>query len=132
MTTKTQTPTKSTKPAYIAYHVRNNKDEQGEGFLARIGVLFPHADGNSSLVQNPIPVYKKMAQLCTRDLCGYFLQQRGHATRTHTVRFRIASAALLADETLCRRSPRSVPSANPVRLSGTVAVHACSLAARMA
>ena len=46
MTTKTQTPTKSTKPAYIAYHVRNNKDEQGEGFWTRIGVAFPHADGN--------------------------------------------------------------------------------------
>ena len=46
MTTTTTTPTKSTKPAYIAYHVRNNKDEQGEGFWTRIGVAFPHADGN--------------------------------------------------------------------------------------
>jgi hypothetical protein len=25
MTTKKQTPTKSSKPAYIAYHVRNNR-----------------------------------------------------------------------------------------------------------
>ena len=57
MTTKTQTSTKSTKPAYIAYHVRNNKDEQGEGFWTRIGVAFPHADGNGfSLLIETFPL----------------------------------------------------------------------------
>jgi hypothetical protein len=44
MTTEKQTQTKSTKPAYIAYSVRNN-DEQGEGFWTRIGAAFPHKDG---------------------------------------------------------------------------------------
>jgi hypothetical protein len=44
MATKKQTQTKSSKPAYIAYTVRN-RDEQSEGFWTRIGVAFPHADG---------------------------------------------------------------------------------------
>jgi hypothetical protein len=43
MTTENN-PTKSTKPAFIAYHVRN-KDGQGEGFWTRCGVAFPNADG---------------------------------------------------------------------------------------
>jgi len=43
-TKKQQSETKSNKPAYIAYHVRNN-DEQGEGFWTRIGATFPHKDG---------------------------------------------------------------------------------------
>ena len=40
-----ETQTKSTKPTYIAYHVRNNKDEQGEAFWTRIGAAFPNKDG---------------------------------------------------------------------------------------
>ncbi|HEX4606603.1 MAG TPA: hypothetical protein VH092_00200 [Urbifossiella sp.] len=44
MTTTKQTPTKSTKPVYIAYTVRN-RDDQEDGFWTRIGVAFPHQDG---------------------------------------------------------------------------------------
>ena len=43
MTTTKETKTKSSKPAYIAYHVRNR--EGGEGFWTRIGSAWPHKDG---------------------------------------------------------------------------------------
>jgi hypothetical protein len=57
MTTTKETKTKSSKPAYIAYHVRNNKDEQGESFWTRIGVAFPHADGKGfNLLIETVPL----------------------------------------------------------------------------
>jgi hypothetical protein len=57
MTTKKETTTKSSKPAYIAYHVRNNKDEQGEAFWTRIGVAFSHQDGKGyNLLIETIPL----------------------------------------------------------------------------
>jgi hypothetical protein len=45
MANNKETQTKSSKPAYIAYNVRNNNDEQGAGFWTRMGVAFPHKDG---------------------------------------------------------------------------------------
>ena len=57
MTTKKETQTKSSKPAYIAYHVRNNKDEQGESFWTRIGVAFSHQDGKGfNLLIETVPL----------------------------------------------------------------------------
>ncbi|HEX4613240.1 MAG TPA: hypothetical protein VH092_33950 [Urbifossiella sp.] len=44
MTTAKRTTTKTSKPAYIAYTVRNNEDQK-EGFWTRLGVAFPHQDG---------------------------------------------------------------------------------------
>jgi hypothetical protein len=44
MTTETKTSTKpSSKPAYLAYHVRDGKGEKG--FFTRIGAAWPNADG---------------------------------------------------------------------------------------
>jgi hypothetical protein len=45
MATKKETTTKSSKPTYIAYHVRNNSEEQGDSYWTRIGAAFPHKDG---------------------------------------------------------------------------------------
>ena len=57
MTTKKETQPKSSKPAYIAYHVRNNKDEQGESFWTRIGAAFPHKDGKGfNLLIETVPL----------------------------------------------------------------------------
>ena len=57
MTTTKETQTKSSKPAYIAYHVRNNKDEQGEAFWTRIGVAFSHQDGKGfNLLIETVPL----------------------------------------------------------------------------
>jgi hypothetical protein len=56
MSTKKETTTKSTKPTYIAYSVRNN-DEQGEGFWTRIGAAFPHKDGKGfNLLIDVVPL----------------------------------------------------------------------------
>ena len=41
---KQSTETKSSKPAFIAYHVRNN-EKQDDSYWTRIGVAFPHQDG---------------------------------------------------------------------------------------
>jgi hypothetical protein len=55
MTTKNETTNKSTKPAYIAYHVRDGKNDKG--FFTRIGVAFPHKDGNGfNLLIDVIPL----------------------------------------------------------------------------
>lgn len=48
MTTETNT-TKSSKPAYIAYHVRDGRGEKG--FFTRIGAAWPNADGKGFNVQ---------------------------------------------------------------------------------
>ena len=42
---KQHSETKSSKPAYIAYSVRNSEDQK-EGFWTRIGAAFAHKDGN--------------------------------------------------------------------------------------
>jgi hypothetical protein len=49
MTTDTNTPPKSNKPAYTAYHVRDGKGEKG--FFTRIGAAWPNADGKGFNVQ---------------------------------------------------------------------------------
>jgi hypothetical protein len=57
MPTKKETTTKSSKPAYIAYSVRNNNDEQGDGFWTRIGAVFPHKDGKGfNLLLDAFPI----------------------------------------------------------------------------
>jgi hypothetical protein len=57
MATKKETTTKSTKPAYIAYSVRNNSEEQGDSFWTRIGAAFPHKDGNGfNLLIDVVPL----------------------------------------------------------------------------
>lgn len=54
--------TKSTKPAFIAYQVRNSKGEQGEGFWNRVGAAFPHADGKGyTVLLDAIPLDGKVA-----------------------------------------------------------------------
>ena len=49
MATKKETTTKSSKPAYIAYHVRNGKN--GKGFFTRIGAAWAHQDGKGFNIQ---------------------------------------------------------------------------------
>ena len=57
MATNKETQTKSSKPAYIAYHVRNNKDEQGDSYWTRIGAAFAHKDGKGfNLLIETIPL----------------------------------------------------------------------------
>jgi len=57
MTTKKETQTKTSKPAYIAYHVRSAKDEQGESYWTRIGVAFAHQDGKGfNLLIETVPL----------------------------------------------------------------------------
>jgi hypothetical protein len=57
MANNKETQTKSSKPAYIAYHVRNNKSEQGEAFWTRIGVAFAHQDGKGfNLLIETVPL----------------------------------------------------------------------------
>jgi hypothetical protein len=52
-----ETQTKTSKPAFIAYHVRDNKDEKGESFWTRIGVAFPHNDGKGfNLLIETVPL----------------------------------------------------------------------------
>lgn len=56
MANKKQSETKSTKPAYIAYHVRNSEDQK-EGFWTRIGVAFAHQDGKGfNLLIETVPL----------------------------------------------------------------------------
>jgi hypothetical protein len=60
MTTENNT-TKSTKPAFIAYQVRNGKDEQSDGFWNRVGAAFPHADGKGyTVLLDAIPLDGKI------------------------------------------------------------------------
>jgi hypothetical protein len=49
MTTETKTTTKSSKPAYSAYHVRDGKGEKG--FFTKIGAAWPNADGKGFNIQ---------------------------------------------------------------------------------
>ena len=49
MTTETNT-TKSTKPVYLAYHVRDGKGDS-KGFFTKIGAAWPNADGKGFNVQ---------------------------------------------------------------------------------
>jgi hypothetical protein len=59
MSTNNQTPTKSAKPAFIAYHVRDGKNEKG--YFTRIGVAFPHKDGNGfTLLIETVPLDGKI------------------------------------------------------------------------
>jgi hypothetical protein len=59
MSTNNQTPTKSAKPALIAYHVRDGKNEKG--YFTRIGVAFPHKDGNGfTLLIETVPLDGKI------------------------------------------------------------------------
>jgi hypothetical protein len=59
MTTKKQTTTNSAKPAFIAYHVRDGKNEKG--YFTRIGVAFSHKDGNGfTIMIDAIPLDGKI------------------------------------------------------------------------
>ena len=59
MTTDTK-KTKSAKPAYIAYQVRDGKTDKG--FFTRIGVAFPHSDGQGfNVLLDAIPLDGKIA-----------------------------------------------------------------------
>ncbi|OWK46466.1 hypothetical protein [Fimbriiglobus ruber] len=54
MTTKNKS-TKSTKPAFIAYQVREGKDEKG--YFNRIGIAFSHSDGKGfNLLIDALPL----------------------------------------------------------------------------
>ena len=44
-----QNETKTTKPAYIAYHVRDGKND--ESYWTRMGVAFAHQDGKGFNLQ---------------------------------------------------------------------------------
>jgi hypothetical protein len=62
MTTNKETQTKSTKPAYIAYHVHDSNTVKG--MFNRIGVAFPHKDGNGfNLLLDVIPLDGKIIVL---------------------------------------------------------------------
>jgi len=59
MSTKKTTPTKSNLPAFIAYHVRDGKNDKG--YFSRIGVAFAHKDGNGfNLLIETIPLDGKI------------------------------------------------------------------------
>jgi hypothetical protein len=38
-------------PAFVAFHVRENKDPNGKGFWTRIGAAWPHEDGEGFNLQ---------------------------------------------------------------------------------
>ncbi len=59
MATKKKTPTKSTQPSHIAYHVREGKNEKA--YFSSIGVAFPHKDGKGfNLLIETIPLDGKI------------------------------------------------------------------------
>ena len=49
MTTETKPQTKSSKPAYSAYHVRDSKGDKG--FFTKIGAAWANADGKGFNIQ---------------------------------------------------------------------------------
>ena len=52
---KKQSETKSSKPAFYAYHVANH-DEQEKSFWTKLGAAFPHKDGKGfSLIIETLP-----------------------------------------------------------------------------
>ncbi len=56
MAKKQQNETKSSKPAFIAYHVRNN-EKQDDSYWTRIGVAFAHSDGKGfNLLIETVPL----------------------------------------------------------------------------